>query len=204
MNEHWISRRDIIAKAQHDLIREMYLRAQPSVDIDDYDFNALTKEEKEHFQEWYYLPIEIQNQLVDDYLEAYAAEDPMKMWFNWLIERFKEGGHRTVYKEIFKPGEKVRTGEETEKLDELIGAENAEKVYKLMQDFMGFYRTNMDEHTIRGAVMFGPTPTADTVEAHWGIKVNDDVYKGYDGKMWDYTYQDYINGKITFQPDEED
>lgn len=195
---HFITRRDVIEKACKDLLRELYFRAQPSVDIDVYieKFkNGELDPEKDRIYEWHYLPAAVESQVVDDYLEAYNANDQMKKWSEWLIELFKNGGHRTVYKDIFNNGDRVRTGEETEKLSELIGEENAEIVYKLMEDFMGFYRTNMDEHSIRSVVMQGPTSNPKTVIEKWGpIEIDESVYKNPDGG-WDYTWHDYYNGK---------
>lgn len=195
---HFITRRDVIEQACKNLLRELYFRAQPSVDIDVYieKFkNGELDPEKDRIYEWHYLPAAVESQVVDDYLVAYNADDQMKKWFEWLIELFKGGGHRTVYKDIFNTGDRVRTGEETEKLSELIGEENAEIVYKLMEDFLGFYRTNTDEHSIRSVVMQGPTSNPKTVIEKWGpIEIDESVYKNPDGN-WDYTWHDYYNGK---------
>lgn len=197
---NYITRRKVISEAYDNMIKEMYRRAQPSIDYTVYEEkykNGTLDPNKDFCENWHYLPEQVQRQIVEDYLEAYGANDWLKRACDFLMHCFKNGGHRTVYKDIFGTGEKVRTGEETEKLDELIGKENAEKVYKLMEDFMGFYRTNLDEHAIRSGIMYCPTSDADKVEAHWGIKINDDVYKGYDGEEYDYTYKDYIDGKCT-------
>lgn len=195
---HYISRSDIIEEACHRMLKEMYMRAQPPVDIDTYveayKSGKLDKE-KDKCYEWHYLPAPIQNQIVEDYLEAYNANDQMREYFEWLLDLFKNGGHRTVYKDIFGTGEETRTGEETEKLPELIGEENAEKVYGLINDFLGFYRRNMDECSIRWSIMQGPTSNPKTAEEHWGIVVDDNVYKN-ERDEWDYAYKDYYDGKI--------
>ena len=75
--------------------------------------------------------------------------------------------------------------------------ENAEKVYSLINDFLGFYRRNLDECSIRWAIMQAPTTNPNTAKEHWGqdFEVDDSVYKNNDGK-WDYTYKDYYNGEI--------
>ena len=114
------------------------------------------------------------------------------------MEIFKDGGHRTAYKDVLGTGERIRTSEKTEKLDELIGNENAEKVYKLMNDFMRFYRTNTDEHNIRMTIFMCPTSNPKTVIEKWGpdFKVDDSVYKNESGE-YDYTYKDYIDGTCT-------
>ena len=199
---NYITRNKIIAEACTNMIKEMYRRAQPSVDImlyEKYYKNGILNPEKDNCYEWHYLPEQVQRQIVEDYLEAYGANDWLKRACEFLMQVFKEGGHRTAYKDIFGTGELVRTGEETEKLDELIGKENAEKVYKLMNDFMGFYRTNLDEHAIRGAIFRCPTSNPKTVIEKWGpdFKIDESVYIGYDGKEYDYKYKDYIDGKCT-------
>lgn len=207
--EKWISRRKILAEACERMIKEMFMRAQPPVDIDiykqAYKLGLLT--EKDKFFEWHYLPEEIQLQIIEDYLNAYSAQDHMDEQYKQLVKFFKEGGMRDVYKDVFGNGEKIRTGEETEKLHELIGEENAEKVYKLMDELNGFYRTNLDECTIRWQILnYSPTSNPQTVIEKWGdkVKIDDSVYKGYDNETWDYTYKDYYNGETNNWNDELD
>lgn len=199
---NYITRDKVLTKAVDDMIAEMYMRSQPPVDIKEYSKqykDGTLDREKDRCYEWHYLPEPIQRQIVEDYLDAYGANDQFKKWCEFLIDNFKNGGHRTVYRDVFGTGENVRTGEETEKLHELIGEENAEKVYKLMDDFMGFYRTNREEMSIRSGIWYCPTSNPKTVIEKWGDKVtiDDSMYKGYDGEMWDYTYRDYYNGEIT-------
>ena len=198
---NYITRNKVIAEACTNMIKEMYRRAQPSVDIMLYEEcykNAILDINKDRCYEWHYLPEQVQRQIVEDYLDAYGANDWLKRACEFLLRNFKEGGYRTVYKDIFNDGKKVRTSEETEKLDELIGKENAETVYKLMEDFMGFYRTNMDEHAIRGAIFKCPTSNPKTVLEKWGpdFKIDDSVYKNEDDE-YDYRYKDYIDGACT-------
>lgn len=196
---NYITRNKVIAEACTNMIKEMYRRAQPSVDIMLYEGcykKGILDPNKDRCYEWHYLPEQVQRQIVEDYLDAYGANDWLKRACEFLLRNFKEGGYRTVYKDIFNDGQKVRTSEETEKLDELIGKENAEKVYKLMDDFLGFYRTNMDEHAIRGAIFKCPTSNPNTVIEKWGpdFKIDDSVYKDEDDE-YDYRYKDYIDGK---------
>jgi len=205
---NYITRDKIIAEACTNMLIEMYRRAQPSVDIMLYSEcykNGILDPEKDNCYEWHYLPEEVQRQIIEDYLEAYGANDWLKKACEFLMNNFKKGGHRTVYKDIFKTGEKVRTGEETEKLDELIGKENAEKVYKLMEDFMGFYRTNSDELSIRATIFKCPTSNPETVIEKWGpdFKIDDSVYKDYNDEEYEYTCKDYIDGVCTGEDYEE-
>ena len=198
---NYITRDKIITEACTNMIKEMYRRAQPSVDIMLYQEcykNGILDVNKDRCYEWHYLPDKVQQQIVEDYIKAYGANDWLKTACKFLMEVFKDGGHRTAYKDIFGTGERVRTSEKTEKLDKLIGVENAEKVYKLMNDFMGFYRTNTDEHAIRMTIFKCPTSNPKTVIEKWGpdFKVDDSVYKNEFGE-YDYTYKDYIDGTCT-------
>ena len=199
---NYISRREILGEACDRMIREMYMRAQPSVDINIYIDKFKSGEldpEKDRVYDWHYLPMEVQSQIVQDYLNAYGANDWLKRACEFLLELFKEGGRRTVYEDLFNTGEAIRSSEQTEKLDELIGNENAEKVYKLMNDFLGFYRTNLDEHTIRAAIFQCPTSNPKSVIEKWGpdFKIDDSVYKGYNDEDWDYAYKGYYDGKLS-------
>lgn len=199
---NYITRTKVLDEAIEQMIREMYLRAQPPVDIDFYSEcykKKILDPEKDKCYEWHYLPEKVQRKIVEDYLEAYGANDQFKKNCEWLLEMFKNGGHRTVFKDIFGTGEKVRTGEATETLDKIIGKENAEKVYDLINDFLHFYRTNNDEMRVRGAIFSCPTSNPKTVIEHWGdeVIIDNSVYKGYNDEDWDYTYKDYINGVCT-------
>lgn len=196
---NWISRRQVIEEAQERLLKELYRRAQPPADIMEYSKKYQSGEltEKDRCYEWHYLPHEVESQIIEDYLEAYNANDQMKEYFTWIKELFLKGGYRTVFKDIYGEGKEVQTGEKTEILPELIGQENTDKVIKLIDDFLGFYRRNLDECAIRWVCMQGPTSNPKTVEEHWGIKVDDSVYKDYDDENWNYSYKDYIDGKIT-------
>lgn len=198
---NFITRRKVIEQACHDLLKELYMRAQPAVNIDTYIDcykRGILDKDKDNCYEWHYLPSEIEQQVVNDYLEAYNADDQFRKYLKELIDLFKEGGFRTAYRDIFNTGEKIRSSEPTEKLNELIGEENSEKVYKLINDFLGFYRTNSDENLIRGVIFQGPTSNPDTVIKKWGdkVKIDDSVYKGYNGE-WDYTYKDYYDGCVS-------
>lgn len=196
----YVTRDKIIKEASFNLLKELYMRAQPPVNIEEYIEKYKTGEftKKDRCYEWHYLPAEVETQIIEDYLEAYGANDQFKKWTDFLLDNFKNGGHRTAYKDIFGTGELDRTSEETETLPELIGEENAEKVYKLIEDFRYFYRTNMDEHSIRCVVFQGPTSNPETVKEKWGsnFKIDESFYKNYDGQ-WDYTYKDFYNGHIS-------
>ena len=206
--EKYITRRKVLDNACHEIIREMYFRAQPPIDINVYIEqykNGTLDKNKDNCYEWHYLPLEIQNQIIEDYINAYGAQDWLKYSSEFFLNNFKKGGRRTVYKDIFNIGEKTRSSEETEKLDELIGKENAEKVYKLIDDYLNFYRANYDENLLRSVIFQCPTSNPKTVIEKWGpnFKIDDSVYKGYDGEMWDYTYKDYYNGEYYGEVDED-
>ena len=58
----YITRREILGEACERMIREMYMRAQPSVDINIYIDKFKSGEldpDKDHVYDWHYLPMEI-------------------------------------------------------------------------------------------------------------------------------------------------
>lgn len=200
-NNNYVTRRDVIRRACDDMITEMYHRAQPSVNIKSYEemyrLGVLDKD-TDRCYEWHYLPEAVQRQIVDDYLDAYNLRDQFRLQLEKLLDLFRNGGHRTVFKDIFGTGENVRTGEETEHLDELIGEDNAKTVYSLIDEFLMFYRTNMEEMQLRSAIFSCPTSNPNTVRERWGDKfiIDESVYKNQDDE-YDYHYKDYIDGRIT-------
>lgn len=190
------TRREVLEQAYNECLFEMYRRAQPSVNLQEYidkiESGELSKDSR--IYEWHYLPNEVMKQIFDDCVHAYSAEDHFRKTLEFLLEDFKEGGYRTVFKDVFNTGEQTRTAEKTETLPELIGEENAEKVYALINDFLGFYHTNTEYFMLVGLIMQAPTSNREVVEKKWGIEIDDSVYKNRDGN-WDYTYYDYIDGE---------
>ena len=124
-------------------------------------------------------------------------DSPQLHLYKYYFEKTHPNKYINNMKFVLVPKVQIRQ-KKTEKLDELIGNENAEKVYKLMNDFMRFYRTNTDEHNIRMTIFMCPTSNPKTVIEKWGpdFKVDDSVYKNESGE-YDYTYKDYIDGTCT-------
>ena len=85
---------------------------------------------------------------------------PFKLWKLLNYEVRHKGDIRKY------PNEKEY--EDTPKLRDVIGEENAEKVKKMITDIKNFYRFNMKYQTFTFNVMnFSPTSNKETVEKYW-------------------------------------
>lgn len=167
-----MNRKDIIQKAINECYREMYAKAQPAADFDaliEGKKNGTVEDSAENpiFQRYYLSQAEFMY-IRDKYMTAYRFVNDWKSNIEFLKECLKDGGYRDAYKEQ-ENGEKYRCAEPTEHLDDLIGSENAEKVFKLISDLESFYRFDRDEETFSCAIALGCSPTSNLkeVEEYW-------------------------------------
>lgn len=202
-----ITRRELISEIVERGLREAYLRAQPWVDIKDYNFKEDTEETP--FYDRYYLPMEVQSQILDDIVEALNAHTTCDSYGDLIKNALINGGYKDVYKPLVEGGSPCRQAEKTLPLKDIIGEENANKAIELIDSITKFYTTYYEQHMIRGSVFSYPTSNKDTVIKYWkskgkDITIDDSVYKqGKDSDIYDYSYNDYIRGECQNKDDED-
>lgn len=204
------SRRELIDSLIEEGIREAYLRAQPSVDLSQVNWEEYEKDplkEEYPFYDRYYLPMPIQTQILDDITSALNASNDMDVYGELILSYLEKGGHKEVYKPLIEGGSPCRRYEDTPKLEEVIGKESAKKAFELIRECIRFYNSHYEENRIRSSVFQYPTSNAEKVKEYWEkmgqpIEIDDSVYKNRYGD-WEYSAKDYINGKVTIEDDEE-
>lgn len=204
------TRKELMDSLIEEGIKEAYLRAQPPVDIFQVNWEEYEKDtlkEEYPFYDRYYLPMEIQSQILDDIVSALNASNDMDVYGELILAYLEKGGHKEVYKPLIEGGSPCRNYEDTPKLEELIGKENAEKTFELIKECMKFYNSRYEENRIRSSVFQYPTSNAEKVKEYWEkmgqpIEIDDSVYKNHYGD-WEYSAKEYINGKVTIEDDED-
>lgn len=188
-----LSREDIIREAIHRCKKELYARAQPSVNYD--ELYEKYKGSKERVYERYYLSREEILYVVDKYIKVYNLGDKFKdhcdliidnmekgtITDNYIDEKYDVNGRRT-------PG--YRSYKDVPPLAKTIGPENAQKVIDFIEDRKDFYCTDQESQRFQFAIMMGDSPTSNpnTVIDYWkskGIDIKIDPRKHNNDYFWD-------------------
>ncbi len=178
-----LNRREILKKAVHDCMCEMYKKAQPSADLDqiieDYKAGKIGKDERVY--ERYYLSQEEFLYIRDKYKEAYRIKEEWKPNIEVLEKYLVEGGLKDKYipEEVDEDGMRhpgYRSSEKVPPLKELIldimkdfdmseaAAEVGEQIYdKVMETIKNckdFYMFDREERDFDIGVALGASPTS--------------------------------------------
>lgn len=166
-----LNRQSIISEAIDRCLTEMYEKAQPSADW--HEYLELAKQGKigkdERVFERHYLSQTQFEYILDKYKKAYRCVNEWTSNIDFLVNCFKEGGLKDVWVEKDDQYSGYRSAEETPTLDNLIGKQNADKVYQLIKDLENFYHFDRDEEIFSVNVALGcsPTSNAKTVKEYW-------------------------------------
>lgn len=167
-----ITREDVLKKAIEDCVATMYKVAQPPCDI--YELIKKSKEsgepvdsDKEPLYNKHYLPQEVFTEIEDAYMDAYGIRSVWHDYVDTVKEYLGKGGPYYQYHENHEK-ELVHT----RPLAELIGENNANIVFDLIDKCKHFYRYNVDENTFRMNVCLGSSPTSnkEAVEEYYKNK----------------------------------
>lgn len=171
-----LDRNIIISEAVDRCLTEMYKKAQPSANWQDYVDMAKRGEidKDELIFERHYLCESQFDYIANKYKEAFRCVNEWRNNCEFLLNCLKEGGFRRCFTTIGNDNH-VKSAEPTPTLNELLDKDNAEKVYKLIKDLMEFYRFDDDEEKFNFNVYLGcsPTSNAQTVKDYWKSKGKD-------------------------------
>lgn len=176
-NNKYITEYDILDKAIHECLCELYKRAQPSINLDEVlKYSDKPKKIYDH----YYLSDENYRYITNMYLEAYGFkshwEDNCETIKNYLIN----GGTKIS----FIPNENkmlIKTYDKTSPLSELIGEENSKLVEEGIKNCKEYFLNNHLENSFRFSVMnSSPTSNKQQVIDYWKKEGKDIIIKDYD------------------------
>ena len=195
-------RREIIAKAIHDCMREMYAKSQPSADydqlIEDYKNGKIGKDERVY--ERYYLSSEEFSYILDKYKMAYRFTNEWNKNINILKEYLEKGGSKDKFVDDytdeygnFHPAyrdyetlpplkesilnllkkETAKSNIDDKKLAEMINS----MVMGYINDCQEFYRFDREDSDFSCAIALGASPTSNpkTVKEWWKKNKNIDI-----------------------------
>ena len=184
-NNSNISRDSIIEEAYERCLQEMYHLAQPSIDYFKVKEEALKRFEETCEQtdiiNHHYLSEKLYEALIAKYVDAYHLESEFYDDCD-LIAGFLDGdGCIRLSKDNY---------EKLPKISEVIGEENAQKVFDYIEKAKNYYRFDRDAQTFRwGIFNMAPTCNKEMVEKYWEEQGKPIEIKDYDEEeIYDLLY----------------
>ena len=181
---------DVVVEAVDKCLDAMYRCSYPKTTWQEYQnfYKGKTEEEarESKFYEAHYLPDEVYKEIVDIFLDRYHLKNRWRDYVETVEDYLKNGGKKDVW--IEKDDESGYRGyADTPKLADVIGEENAEKVFELISDCKNFYRMSRDEESFRFTVMnYSPCSNKEIVEKYWhehgkpDFKIDDSIWEEKD------------------------
>lgn len=166
-----LNSKDYMVRCVNECLDKMYALSEPPITLAQLKetFKDIPKEEqgKEPAYEQHYLPAEVYKTILEHYSDVFGFKPTWDDDVVILSNDLFNGGRKSVYKK--DEDERMRkVYEDTPKLADVIGEENAEKVKTMITDIKNFYRFNMKYQTFTFNVMnFSPTSNKETVEKYW-------------------------------------
>lgn len=171
----FITQYDVLDKAIHECLCELYKRAQPSINL-----NKLAKDSSDINYNHYYLSDENYRYIVNMYLDAYGLKSLWSDYCDTIKEYLTKGGFKDVFTvdNINKGLHKVT--KEIPPLSELIGKENSNKAIEYINNCETYHTNHKIEGTFRLSVMNNsPTSNKQNVIDYWKLQGKDIKIKDY-------------------------
>lgn len=184
-----ITREDVLRNAAEACMKELYSLALPKVQWE--DFVKQNKEYKEGTPkpyEFYYLPKEIFEEVVNSYINAYSIKSEFEDHLELLMDYFKNP-IRDKYIEGTNGSPGYRGYEYFAPLKEIIGQENMSKVIKYIQRARNFFKFDRDLNNFKITIYLGASPSSnkESVIKNW------EKYKGINISIDDSYWEDYLD-----------
>lgn len=165
-----ITRQEILEKAVHECLREMYLWAQPSIDIDKLIESGYKDSKFDPLYKKYYLSTENFQYIIDTYVDAYNIKSGWDNHFDLLIHYLNDGGLKDKY--IPQDGEKpgYRSYEEVPSIYKYLDKEDADIALSLIEECHNFYKTDHENNKFTMTMALGvgsPMSNKESVEKYW-------------------------------------
>ena len=195
-----VSRKEILEQAIHDCYKEMYAKAQPSIDFDQIvqEFKEGKRDKDERVYEQHYLSQDEYIYIVDKYLDAYNIRSHWKDDVEVVEEYLSKGGLKDVYipdtedEHGHHPGHRSATKvppikEQIKNIVDTYQLINQDKkelieeltnvVMKTIKECKDFYHFDREESSFRITAALGASPTSnpETVKEYWKEKTGEDI-----------------------------
>jgi hypothetical protein len=211
-----LTRESILEKAYHDCMKEMYAKAQPSVDYDqlleDIKIGKINKNER--IYERYYLSKEEFDYILDKYIKAYNIKETWISNIEVLEDYLKNGGTKDKYIEPhtdeygYHPGyrgyenvkpifDQISNMLNTQGIDNsIIEFGITEAIFNTIKACKEFYKFDREQSSFSCSIALGPSPTTnpETVKEYWksqGVDIDIEIRNPL--CFWE---QDYYNDEF--------
>ena len=164
-----MTREDILNEAMDRCLTEMYKRAQPSISWK--KIKELTERGVynvgNQFMDQHYLSKEEYVDILNEYILAYNIHYPFKEHCDTVYHYLKDGGRKDeIVIEDNLPPKRVIV--DTPKLSDVIGEENAQSVFELIESCKNYFRGEANETGFRFNVMnYSPSSNKQAVQNYW-------------------------------------
>lgn len=224
-----LTREEILNKAYHDCMFEMYAKAQPEADwdniVEEYRTGKLGKEDRVY--ERHYLSMDEFLYIRDKYKTAYNIVGHWKEDADFLINTLIDGGLKDKYNpEVidedgfrhppYRSAEEVGTLRDNiaKVLEEYIGEKNTPKlrdeigakIIELLENYKDFYRFDREEENFDINISLGASPccNAETVKKWWkdNYDVNIEIEERNPKLFW-YRDMEYTDEDLVAEFDSE-
>ena len=166
-----LTRNDVLGKAIHECLADMYRWAQPSIDIDKLIESGFKDSEESPLYKKHYLSEKNFIYLRDIYKDAYGITDNWNDTFETLIDYLVKGGIEDDYRPATKDRPAYRDYKKVPALDTLIGKEATDKCLEHIKKCQNFYcghSREVNQFDMTMALGVGsPNSCAKVVEDYW-------------------------------------
>ena len=143
------TRKEVLEQAFDECIREMYLRSDPPIDINEIDFNTFKDDEKNPFRSQHLIDSDQFDEVLEDTLYAYGIKDDFRDNLELIKQDLEKGPLMRLSKYEY---------DQLAPLSEVIGQESFDMVIKYLDTILKFYRTDHEVSQFRMSVCLGPSP----------------------------------------------
>lgn len=166
-----LTRNDVLGKAIHECLADMYRWAQPSIDIDKLIESGFKDSEENPLYKRHYLSQDNFIYIRDSFKTAYGIIDDWNDTFETLINYLVKGGIEDDYKPATKDRPAYRDYKKVPALDTLIGKEATDKCLEHIKKCQNFYcghSREVNQFDMTMALGVGsPNSCAKVVEDYW-------------------------------------
>ena len=143
------TRKEVLEQAFDECIREMYLRSDPPVDINEIDFSTFKDDEKNPFRSQHLIDSDQFDEVLEDTMYAYGIRDDFHDSLELIKQDLEKGPQLRLSKYEY---------DQLDPLSEVIGKEAFDIVMKYLDTISIFYRTDYEVSQFKMSVCFGPSP----------------------------------------------
>ena len=166
-----LTRNDVLGKAIHECLADMYRWAQPSIDIDKLIESGFKDSKENPLYKRHYLSQDNFIYIRDSFKIAYGITDNWNDTFELLIDYLVKGGTEDDYKPATKDRPAYRDYKKVPALNTLIGKEATDKCLEHIKKCQNFYcghSREVNQFDMTMALGVGsPNSCAKVVEDYW-------------------------------------